>query len=289
VISILGIDRLRGSGVREMGFVMDLKECGLQVDVITEDFAELADFSWDQETRQKYLQGVGVLTWDTTADETAMLELLQGYEEIYLFGWVWEMYKGHKLPTLAVRTMQNHPELRPKTTVVLDDNPVHRCQAEIALLKNCDRVDGLLSAWGEISSKMYSITDLDANLVDAYMTEKGFPHPQLRTWPMRIGRLMQLKDASAPPQILPPQSKTAFNGVEAASQRNYFTMMANNHPVNVKFVAALFRDGAVEKFAMRCDHRPWRRGGLIRRSNDSEAGCESYSPGRSQTLSRIRS
>jgi hypothetical protein len=238
VISATGMDSHFGSGVRQMAFSMDLKGCGLGVDTLTERAQDTADWSTAPamgliSSSTNFNVGVGGKRSGMTAIRAK--NLMHRYDHIYLFGWAWETEYATTLET-ALEALELDPNLRSRTTLVLDDNPFHRCYAEHALDYCRERAPTMLRRWLNVSSRALSISASDALELNRLKATLHIPGPRFETWPMSLEQVDNLFNRSA-------RSQTEW---EEESQ-TYLTMVANDHAENRKFVSELVTGGHLER------------------------------------------
>jgi len=220
-----------------MAFAMDLKSCDFGVDTLTEKPQDTVD--WNSVPAMGLIAGstnfnVGVGGKRGGLSAIRVKNLMHRYDHIYLFGWAWETEYASTLET-ALQALELDPNLRGRVTLVLDDNPYHRCYAEHKLQYCRERAPSLLRRWLNVSSRAMSISAIDALELNRLKAKERIPGPRFETWPLRLEQVESLFNRSAPLQTEENNSKT------------YLTMVANDHAENRRFVSELVVGGHLER------------------------------------------
>jgi len=240
VVSSLGPDSRYGCGVREFVFVADLRECGYDVDLLTERGGDgrrqgptHEAFGWTTRTPAEVFR---TTRWFGRDDPVE----LEAYDAIYFFGWFWEYHNERAVPMDLLPRLQ---AFRNRTTLMLDDVPDVRCmmEREAYPASYCrSAVPGLVAQWMQAAHQVFTLTDTDAALVEGLLRLPGVPAPDgpVRAWPLRLGHLVRL------------QQEQAENG-DKLQNRTFLTMVANDHAANKEFTERLFSTGAVNRWCER--------------------------------------
>jgi len=237
VISATGMDSHYGSGVRQMAFSIDLKACDFGIDTLTEKPQATAD--WSSGPAMGLIAGstnfhvaIGGNSSGLTASRVK--NLMHRYDRIYLFGWAWETEYAHTLET-ALQALESEPSLHSRVTLMLDDNPYHRCYADHKLEYCRERAPAMLRRWLSVSSRAMSISAKDAIELNRLKASEAIPGPSFETWPLNLDQVRNLFNRSNMP-------KTG----EGESER-YLTMVGNDHAENRRFVSELVTGGHLER------------------------------------------
>jgi hypothetical protein len=237
VISATGMDSHYGSGVRQMAFSMDLEGCDFGTDTLTEKPQDTLD--WRSVPAMGLIAGstnfnVGVGGNRSGFTASRVKSLMHRYDRIYLFGWAWETEYAHTLET-ALQALESDPRLQGRVTLVLDDNPYHRCYAEHKLDYCRERAPTMLRRWLNVSSRAMSISARDAAELNRLKASEEIPGPSFETWPLSLEQVGNLFNRSNLPKTVEGESET------------YLTMVANDHAENRRFVSELVTGGHLEQ------------------------------------------
>jgi len=234
VISATGMDSHYGSGVRQMAFSMDLKDCGFGVDTLTEKPADSLDWRSGKamgliSTSTNFNIGFGGKRSGMNASRVK--RLMHRYEHIYLFGWAWEVEYANTLET-ALKALESDPSLHSRVTLVMDDNPYHRCYGLHELDFCRKRAPTLLRRWLNVSSRAMAISQSDADELNRLKAHDGLSGPDFEAWPLRLEQVGNLFNRS--------QSRESESDDSSAT---YLTMVGNDHAENRRFVSELVTGG----------------------------------------------
>jgi len=237
VISATGMDSHYGSGVRQMAFSMDLKGCDLGVDTLTEKPQDTVD--WNSVPAMGLIAGstnfnVGVGGDRSGFTASRVKYLMHRYDRIYLFGWAWETEYASTLET-ALQALELDPNLRGRVTLVLDDNPYHRCYAEHKLEYCRERAPAMLRRWLGVSSRAMSISTRDAIELNRLKASEDILGPSFESWPLNLQQVESLFNRGNVSKTVDAESKM------------YLTMVGNDHAENRRFVSELVTGGHLER------------------------------------------
>jgi len=237
VISATGMDSHYGSGVRQMAFSMDLKDCDLGVDTLTEKPQDAVD--WSTAPAMGLIAGstnfnVGLGGKRSGLAASRVKNLMHRYDRIFLFGWAWETEFASTLET-ALQALELDPSLHSRVTLVLDDNPNNRCYAQHNLEYCRERAPAMLRRWLNVSNRAMSISASDALELNRLKASEKIPGPSFEAWPLSLEQVEALFNRSA-------RSTT-----DEDAPQTYLTMVANDHAENRKFVSELVTGGHLER------------------------------------------
>jgi len=237
VISATGMDSHYGSGVRQMAFSMDLKDCDLGVDTLTEKPQDAVD--WSTAPAMGLIAGstnfnVGLGGKRSGLAASRVKNLMHRYDRIFLFGWAWETEFASTLET-ALQALELDPSLRSRVTLVLDDNPNNRCYAEHNLEYCRERAPAMLRRWLNVSSRAMSISASDALELNRLKANGKIPGPSFEAWPLGLEQVESLFN------------RTARSQTDEDDSQTYLTLVANDHAENRRFVSELLTGGHLER------------------------------------------
>jgi hypothetical protein len=239
-ISAKGMNSHFGSGVRQMAFMMDLKDCGFDVDTLTEEDQDIPDWNtrpamelMSRSTNFHVRQGGNRSGFNASRVQ----KLMRRYQHIYLFGWAWELEFAYSAET-ALRALERDQSLRSRVTLVLDDNPYNRCYAGHELGFCRQKAPEMVGRWLNVSSRAIAISEEDAADLNRFKARLGLPGPDFEAWPLNLDHMQNLFNASA-------QAEIRDNWTQP-----YLTMVANDHAENRRFVSELLTGGYLQQI---CD------------------------------------
>jgi len=177
-----------------MAFSMDLKDCGFGVDTLTEKPAD--SFDWRSSSALELISGstnfnVGVGGKRSGMTASRVNRLMHRYDNIYLFGWAWEVEYANTLET-ALKALEPDPSLHSRVTLVMDDNPYHRCYGLHELDFCRVRAPALLRRWLNVSSRAMAISQSDADELNRLKARDGLPGPRFEVWPLHLEQVGNL-------------------------------------------------------------------------------------------------
>jgi len=227
------MDSHYGSGVRQMAFSMDLKGCGYGVDTLTQKPADSLD--WRSGSALGVISrstnfNVGLGGKRSGMNASRVRRLMQRYDHIYLFGWAWEVEYANTLET-ALTALESDPSLHSRVTLVMDDNPYHRCYGLHELDFCRGRAPALLRRWLSVSSRAMAISQSDADELNRLKARDELSGPRFEAWPLHLEQVANLFSRG-------PRRES-----EADGSATYLTMVANDHAENRRFVSELVTGG----------------------------------------------
>jgi hypothetical protein len=150
------------------------------------------------------------------------------YDHIYFFGWAWEVEYANTTET-ALKALEADPTLHSRVTLVMDDNPYHRCYGLHELAFCRAKAPTLLQRWLNVSSRAMAISQSDADELNRLKAHDGLSGPDFEAWPLNLEQVGNLFSRS--PRTEPEADKT------------YLTMVGNDHAENRRFVSELVTGG----------------------------------------------
>lgn len=160
-------------------------------------------------------------------------KLMHRYDHVYLFGWAWEVEYANTLET-ALQALESDPSLRSRVTLVMDDNPYHRCYGQHELDFCRSRAPTLLRRWLSVSSRAMAISQRDADELNRLKARDGLSGPDFEAWPLHLEQMGKLFSRS-------PRTES-----EAENSATYLTMVGNDHAENRRFVSELVTGGHLD-------------------------------------------
>jgi len=242
VISGYGPTSYRGCGVRQMALMMDLYEYNMSADILTQEIITDKSFGWNSVDVVSQLTGANF--WNLkqhTRSVTAMVKLLERYRHIFFFGWFVEAIY-FMVSKRTVDALESRPDLKNRVTLILDDNPLVRCPLRNTSICEAN-APAVLKRWLSVSSRAAALTSMDRDLFNKIKRDSAIDGPDFGVWPMRLEKLSALAASNRPGAL----ERSYKSTTRCDTSKKYFTITANKHLENIKFVREFFISGGLEK------------------------------------------
>lgn len=215
-----------------MAFIMDLQECGYEVELLIEGGKDVDEkFGWQGVAALEVLKNV---RWHQQMTSTGVKE----FNAVFVFSSLTQWLKGVAPLNYVFSLLSNTTT---SASLMIDETPFAGCiNSGLRPTQWCrTNMPEIVSVWMTSMTRVFTLTKADALQMSAMLNDMRSEWKKKRkidVWPLRLRHLTRLKFA------LEEQRKKVMD-----ESKFHFTVVADRHKVNQDMTNRMFEGGMLEK------------------------------------------